>query len=56
MAASAEYTNATVSWGLIGSMKKIPQDFRYSTILFYGDQGARQVRQFSGPGNTEKNC
>ena len=35
----------TVSWGLIGSMKKIPQDFRYSTILFYGDKGARQVRQ-----------
>ena len=47
MAASAEYSNTTVSWGLIGSMKKIPQDFRYSTILFYGDKGARQVRQLA---------
>ena len=43
MAVSAEYSGNTVSWGLIGSMKKIPQDFRYSTILYYGDKGVRQV-------------
>ena len=43
MAASAEYSNSAVSWGLIGSMKKIPEEFRYSTILYYGVKGIRQV-------------
>lgn len=45
MAASAMYSNASVSWGLIGTMQKVPQYFKYSTILFYGNQGVRQVRK-----------
>ncbi len=47
MAASASYdqggTGTTVSWGVMGMARHIPQDFVYWTAVMYSSEGINKV-------------